>query len=219
MKIKINKDNLIKILISLDIIVIVVILELMFLEKIPEQEENKVKVAIQSTNEKENNILDNQINNILIENIVLEDTKEENTNTVNNTKETKEDTKDNNKAKSKNNNTKTTNLNKTNSNNISSTTTKPKDENKTENEEEKEEIEDEKEEDSTAVDDGNYYQTESKTMFSNLNKFRKENDRKALSYSSSLEKYAKIRAKEIAKNFSHTRPGRRNYLRCFFRLW
>ena len=218
MKIKINKDNLIKILISLDIIVIVVILELMFLEKIPEQEENKVKVAIQSTKEKENNILDNQINNNLIENIVLENTNVEDSNTSNKIEKlenTDEKSEENSTAKKTNDNTKSTNSNtikkdnesnKTSNNNKnnSTSTSKPSDD--------KEESKEEEEETKPADDDknednGTFYQSECKTMFNELNKFRKENGKKVLSYSNSLESYAKIRAKEIAKSFSHTRPG------------
>ena len=218
MKIKINKDNLIKILISLDIIVIVVILELMFLEKIPEQEENKVKVAIQSTNEKENNILDNQIDNNLIENIVLENTNVEDSNTTNKIEKlenTDEKSEENSTAKKTNNNTKSTNSNtikkdnesnKTSNNNKNNSTSTSKPSN--DKEESKEEEEETKpSDDDKNEDNGTFYQSECKTMFNELNKFRKENGKKVLSYSNSLESYAKIRAKEIAKSFSHTRPG------------
>ena len=218
MKIKINKDNLIKILISLDIIVIVVILELMFLEKIPEQEENKVKVAIQSTKEKENNILDNQINNNLIENIVLENTNVEDSNTSNKIEKlenTDEKSEENSTAKKTNDNTKSTNSNtikkdnesnKTSNNNKNNSTSTSKPSN--DKEESKEEEEETKpSDDDKNEDNGTFYQSECKTMFNELNKFRKENGKKVLSYSNSLESYAKIRAKEIAKSFSHTRPG------------
>ena len=218
MKIKINKDNLIKILISLDIIVIVVILELMFLEKIPEQEENKVKVAIQSTKEKENNILDNQINNNLIENIVLENTNVEDSNTSNKIEKlenTDEKSEENSTTKKTNDNTKSTNSNtikkdnesnKTSNNNKNNSTSTSKPSN--DKEESKEEEEETKpSDDDKNEDNGTFYQSECKTMFNELNKFRKENGKKVLSYSNSLESYAKIRAKEIAKSFSHTRPG------------
>ena len=218
MKIKINKDNLIKILISLDIIVIVVILELMFLEKIPEQEENKVKVAIQSTKEKENNILDNQINNNLIENIVLENTNVEDSNTSNKIEKlenTDEKSEENSTAKKTNDNTKSTNSNtikkdnesnKTSNNNKNNSTSTSKPSN--DKEESKEEEEETKpSDDDKNEDNGTFYQSECKTMYNEITNIRKENGKKVLSYSNSLESYAKIRAKEIAKSFSHTRPG------------
>lgn len=218
MKVKINKDNLIKILISLDIIVIIIILELMLIEQIPQNEENKVKIANYSTNEEENNILDNKINNILVENMNIEDSntvnkKEESENTNDNKEEKSTVKKANNNTKSTNSNiNKEENSNKTSNNNKNNSTNTSKPEKKPEKEENKPS-------EDKDVNSGTFYQSESKTMFNDLNEFRKENGKKALSYSNSLENYAKIRAKEIAENFSHTRPGRRYYFRCFFRLW
>lgn len=218
MKVKINKENLIKILISLDIIVIIVILELMLIEQIPPKEENKIKIATQTTNEEENNILDNEINNNLIENIVLENTNVEDSNTTNKIEKlenTDEKSKENSTAKKTNDNTKSTNSNTikkdkesnktSNSNKNNSTSTSKPSDDKEESKEEEEETK--PSDDDKNEDNGTFYQSECKTMFNELNKFRKENGKKVLSYSNSLESYAKIRAKEIAKSFSHTRPG------------
>ena len=51
-----------------------------------------------------------------------------------------------------------------------------------------------------------------KKCYSKLNRYRKAKNRVALKRNAALEKVAKIRAKEIVKKFSHTRPNGRSAL-------
>lgn len=81
-----------------------------------------------------------------------------------------------------------------------------KNENKTkENRTEKLDLLEEKETENI-IQDYNYNQDETKEMFTYLNNFRKENGLETLTWNNNLESMAKIRAKEIESNFSHTRP-------------
>lgn len=58
---------------------------------------------------------------------------------------------------------------------------------------------------------GNFNQTEAKKLLGLVNKVRKENGLKEVSWNSSLENSAKIRAKETSTKFAHTRPNGSRY--------
>lgn len=58
---------------------------------------------------------------------------------------------------------------------------------------------------------GNFNQVEAKKLLNLVNKVRKENGLKEVTWNSSLENSAKIRAKETSSKFDHTRPNGSKY--------
>ena len=58
---------------------------------------------------------------------------------------------------------------------------------------------------------GNFNQAEAKKLLNLVNKVRKENGLKEVTWNNSLENSAKIRAKETSSKFNHTRPNGYKY--------
>ncbi len=153
----------------------------------------------------------------------VEEKKEENSNKNNSSTNTSNKTSSSNKNNSSTNNKNstsnksTTSNNSSNSNSSGSGSTTSKEANKLENEI-KEEVEEKKEENSTknnstntsnktSSSSGSYDDKEASKALDLMNKERKKSGASNLTWNEELEQYAKQRAIELQKSFSHTRPN------------
>ena len=152
-----------------------------------------------------NTILGNKTQEVEIQ---LEENKEE----VQNIQEEKE-TNSNNNTKQTNNKTSNISTKKTSNVNTKKTsnTNAKKTSNKTSNENSKSSNNNTSNKTNKTTVTGNFNQTEAKKLLGLVNKVRKENGLKEVSWNSSLENSAKIRAKETSTKFAHTRPNGSRY--------